>query len=271
MTAVDTTSRPAETSGLPTLRGTTAPPLGRLVGVELRKLRDTRAGAWLLVTIAAVVVAMIAAGTAWGVNSSASLGSFVSVQAMPMQLLLPMVAVLGITGEWSQRGALTTFALVPRRGRVVAAKALAVLLVTLAATALSVAVAAVGVLVGGAVHDVPVAWDLTADQAARALLINVLSVAVGFALGVLIRSSAPALVAYLGFVLVLPMLSGIAASYLAWWAQHGAWLDLSTTLQMLAAPQVTGETWAQLGTSTLLWVGVPLAVGLRGLLRTEIR
>ena len=271
MTAVDTTTRPASDAGAPALRGTTAPPLGRLVGVELRKVRDTRAGAWLLATIAFVVVAMIAAGTAWGVNTTASLGSFVSVQVMPMQLLLPMVAVLAVTGEWSQRGALTTFALVPRRGRVVAAKALAVLLVTLAATALSVAVAAVGVLVGGALHDVPVAWDLTADQAGRALLINMVSVAVGFGLGVLIRSSAPALVAYLGFVLVAPMLSAIAASYLAWWAAHGLWFDLATTLQAFSAPQVTGETWAQLGTSALLWVGVPLVLGLRGLLRTEIR
>ncbi|SKC67150.1 hypothetical protein [Krasilnikoviella flava] len=270
MTAVDT-APPAHDAVAPTLRGATAPPLARLVDVELRKVRDTRAGAWLLATIAFVVVAMIAAGTAWGVNATASFGSFVSVQVMPMQLLLPMVAVLAVTGEWSQRGALTTFALVPRRGRVVAAKALAVLLVTLAATALSVAVAAVGVLVGGALHDVPVAWDLTADQAARALLIHVVSVAVGFGLGVLIRSSAPGLVAYLGFVLVAPMLSAIAASYVAWWASHGLWLDLPTTLQAFSAPQVTGESWAQLGTSTLLWVGVPLAVGLRGLLRTEIR
>lgn len=271
MTAVDTTTRPAPDAGAPALRGTTAPPLGRLVGVELRKVRDTRAGAWLLVTIALMVVGITGMAMVWGVGSSASLGSFVSVQVMPMQLLLPMVAVLAVTGEWSQRGALTTFALVPRRGRVVAAKALAVLLVTLAATALSVAVAAVGVLVGGAVHDVPVAWDLTADQAARALLINVLSVAVGFALGVLIRSSAPALVASLGFVLVVPGLSGMVASYAAWWAAHGLWLDLATTLQAFSAPQVTGETWAQLGTSALLWVGVPLAAGLRGLLRTEIR
>ncbi|MFE5291751.1 hypothetical protein ACFQ8T_06185 [Isoptericola sp. NPDC056618] len=271
MTAVGTTARPASDAGAPALRGTTAPPLGRLVGVELRKVRNTRAGAWLLVTIALMVVGITGMGMLWGVGSSASLGSFVSVQVMPMQLLLPMVAVLAITGEWSQRGALTTFALVPRRGRVVAAKALAALLVTLAATVLSVAVAVVGVLVGGAVHDVPVAWDLTADQAARALLINVLSVAVGFALGVLIRSSAPALVAYLGFVLVAPMLSAIAAGYVAWWAAHGLWFDLATTLQAFSAPQVTGETWAQLGTSTLLWVGVPLVVGLRGLLRTEIR
>ncbi|MEU2200513.1 ABC transporter permease [Isoptericola sp. NPDC019482] len=271
MTAVDTPARPAGAAGLPTLRGTTAPPLGRLVGVELRKLRDTRAGAWLLVTIALVVLGIIGLGTLWGVNATASFGSFVSVQVMPLQLLVPMVAVLAVTGEWSQRGALTTFALVPRRGRVVAAKALAVLLVTLAVAAVGVAVAAAGIVVGSALHDVPAAWDLTAEQAGRFLLITVLSAAVGFALGVLIRSSAPALVAYLGFVLIVPMLSAIAGSYVAWWAAHGLWLDLATTLQAFAAPQVTGEAWAQLGTSTLLWVGVPLAFGLRGLLRTEIR
>lgn len=268
MTAVDTAPAPAAT---PALRGTRPVPLGRLVDVELRKVRDTRAGAWLLAGVVTMVIGTVAAFVVWGTDERAGLASVMSALVMALQLLLPLVAALAVTTEWSQRGALTTFALVPHRRRVVGAKALAALLVTLAAVALSFAVAAAGVVTAGAVHDVPVAWDLSAEQVARAALLTVVAAAVGFALALLIRSSAPALVAYLGFMLVVPMLSGIAAGYLAWWAEHGPWLDLSWSLQVMASPEVTGEQWAQLATSTLLWVGVPLAVGLRGLLRTEIR
>ena len=61
-----------------------------------------------------------------------------------------MLGILSITSEWSQRTALTTFALVPRRERVVAAKLAAVVLAALASVLASLAVAAVGTLVARA-------------------------------------------------------------------------------------------------------------------------
>ena len=42
-----------------------------------------------------------------------------------MTVILPIIAILSVTSEWSQRTGLTTFTLVPHRGRVMLAKALA--------------------------------------------------------------------------------------------------------------------------------------------------
>jgi len=40
-----------------------------------------------------------------------------------------MIAILAVTSEWSQRSGLTTFTLVPSRGRVIGAKAIATIIV----------------------------------------------------------------------------------------------------------------------------------------------
>ena len=34
---------------------------------------------------------------------------------------------------------------------------------------------------------------------------------------------------------------------------------------------MTGEDWQQLGVSTLVWLWVPLAIGLRAVLRAEVK
>ncbi|WP_402469086.1 hypothetical protein [Isoptericola aurantiacus] len=269
---------PATTSPARALAARPAPiaprppiPVRRLVDVELRKLADTRSSRWLLAAVGAIVVLVVVALGVWGTDQEVAFSSLVSNTAFPLQLLLPLVAVLAVTGEWSQRGALTTFALVPRRDRVMAAKAVAAVLVSLAATALSFAAGAVGTLVTAQVRGIKATWDLPPDLALRLVLANLVAVAFGFVVAVVIRSSAPALVSYLAFMLVVPMLSGVAAGLFGWWAEHGAWLDLSWAMQFVGSPEITGEQWAQVGTSALLWIALPLVLGMRRLLRVEIR
>jgi ABC-2 type transport system permease protein len=246
-------------------------PLARLVDVESRKMVDTRSSLWLLVSVAALVACVVAALGFWGSDDEVSFGSFASNNSFPLRLLLPLVAVLAVTSEWSQRGALTTFALVPRRARVMGAKALAALLVTLAATALTFVLSAVGTLVASAARGIEPVWNLPVDLAARLALANLVAVAFGFTVAVVIRSSAPALVVFLGTMLVFPMLSSVAAALFGWWAQHGAWLDLSWSMQYVTSPDITAEQWAQVGTSALVWIALPLALGLRRVLRVEVR
>ena len=48
--------------------------------------------------------------------------NFGAAIGIPMALLLPVMAILSVTSEWSQRSGLTTFTLVPHRGRVIWAK-----------------------------------------------------------------------------------------------------------------------------------------------------
>ena len=104
----------------------TRPGLGRLVAVELRKMVDTRAGFWMQVaTVALTVVAVIVRSVA----GDAADHTFASVldarRVQPAAVLLPVVGILLVTSEWSQRTGMITFALVPVRSRVVGAKLLA--------------------------------------------------------------------------------------------------------------------------------------------------
>ena len=68
-------------------------------------------------------------------TSEFTYSQFTLAIGVPMSVILPIIAVLSVTAEWSQRSGLTTFTLVPHRGRVLLAKAVAAVLVAAAATA----------------------------------------------------------------------------------------------------------------------------------------
>src|SRR5690606_37538154 len=103
-----------------------APSLARLVAVELRKSVDTRAGRWLLVVIGLLGVAAVSLLLVSGERADVTLGSVLVIAQLPVALLLPVLGLLLVTSEFSQRSALTTFTLVPHRGRVIGAKLVAV-------------------------------------------------------------------------------------------------------------------------------------------------
>ena len=90
-------------------------PFSRLVG-PLCKARDTRAGFWLLFGIGLLVVLMLGAATIITlVNTEAILFSdFTAIAAYMTSFLLPILAIMLVTSEWSQRTALVTFTLVCR-------------------------------------------------------------------------------------------------------------------------------------------------------------
>ena len=103
-------------------RSTRPIPFRTIVGVELRKAFDTRSGFWLMVAIAAAGVLATGAVLAFASDSDLTYDNFAGAIGVPMTILLPVVAILAVTGEWSQRAGLTTFTLVPHRGRVIRAK-----------------------------------------------------------------------------------------------------------------------------------------------------
>ena len=94
-----------------------------LTAVELRKMFDTRSGFWLMASI--VISALIAtiALIVFAPDDELTYASFGKAIAYPMLVILPMIALLSVTSEWSQRSGLTTFTLIPHRGRVITAKA----------------------------------------------------------------------------------------------------------------------------------------------------
>lgn len=130
-----------------------------------------------------------------------------------------------MTSEWSQRSGLTTFTLVPHRGRIIAAKAIACVGVAIATIPIAFAVGALGNVVGATIIGIEPVWDLTVANVLTLILVNVLGLLVGFMLGVVIRTSAGALVAYFVYSFVLPTLSIILATSQEWFRHLQPWID----------------------------------------------
>jgi ABC-2 type transport system permease protein len=259
MSAVTTEPITLDVSGTPRI------PLSRLTRVELRKLADTRASRWLLIAIAVITAAIIVIFFIAADKSERTFINFMGVTATPQGFLLPVLGILLVTSEWSQRTALVTFTLMPVRGRVLAAKVIAALIAGAAAIVLAIAIAALATVVGGA----PDAWaNIGADDFGKFGLLQVSGVLQGLAFGLLFLNSAAAIVTFF----VLPTAFSIVASL--WGALHDAapWIDLGTAQQPLFGGQnLSAEEWWQVVTATLIWVVLPFVVGLVRVLRAEVK
>ncbi|GAA1915176.1 ABC transporter permease [Nocardioides hwasunensis] len=243
----------------------------RLVGVELRKMFDTRAGFWLMASVGIVSVLATAAVILWAPDAAINQGTFSSAIGMPLSVVLPVIAILAVTGEYSQRTGLTTYTLVPWRGRVIGAKVVATLLVGLVSMLLALAIGAVGNVAGSALAGVDTTWDVTLAQFANILLASILGMLIGFMLGVLFRSSPGAIVGYFVYSLVLPVAFGTLAAFQGWFRDLQPWVDVNFASTRLYDTAMTAEYWQQLGVATLIWLWIPLALGVRAVLRAEVK
>ena len=253
-------------------RPTPAPiPMTRLAKVELRKMFDTRSGFWLMASIAILAVLATAATVVFAPDSAITYESFASAVGFPMAVILPIIAILSVTGEWSQRNGLTTFTLVPSRGRVIWAKALVSVGVAVVSMALAASIGALGNLLGSAVNGTDAVWDVSAAALAQIFLANVLGLLVGFMLGVVIRSSAPAIVGYFVYSALLPTVFGMLAAFQDWFADLQPWIDFNYAQTALFDEAMTGEQWVQLGVTGVVWLALPFAYGVWRVLRTEVK
>ncbi|MET8230279.1 ABC transporter permease [Micromonospora sp. NPDC005298] len=242
------------------------PSLLRLTAVELRKLVDTRAGRWLLITIGLVTAAIVTLQLIYARDADQTFLNFFVPSLLPVSVLLPVLGILSITSEWSQRTALTTYALVPRRERVVAAKLIAVSLTALASVLTSLAVAAVGTSVASASGGAGT-WQLDGSLIVNAAILQVTSVLMGAAFGLLLLNPPLAIVGYL----LLPTIWGVLGEMVRPLRGPAGWLDTSRTMEPLfSSDALTGEQWGRIVVSLLAWMVLPLAAGLFRTLRREV-
>ncbi|WP_139981734.1 ABC transporter permease subunit [Nocardioides litoris] len=246
-------------------------PFARVVSVELRKMFDTRSGLWLLASIGFLSLLATAAVIAFAPDSELTYETFASAVGIPMSVVLPVIAILSVTSEWSQRTGLATFTFVPQRGRVISAKLVCAVAVGVVSIAVAAAVGALGNLVGSAIAGVDATWDVSVTELGLIVLANVLGLLVGFMLGVLLRSSPAAIVAYFVYGFVLAGLTALLAASQPWFADLQPWVDFNFSQTSLYDGVPSAEQWAQLGTSGLLWLVLPLAVGLRMVVRSEVK
>lgn len=243
------------------------PPMARLVAVELRKTVDTRAGRWLLGIIVLSAVAMTIVHLFVTDAPGLTFAGFFSIANLPISLLLPVLGILAFTSEWSQRTALTTFTLVPVRGRVVTAKLIAVALLAVLSVVVARITAAAGMLTADVLGEAQPVWGLEARETGEAMVFQLGGVLMGSAFGMLLLSSAAALVLYY----LIPTLWTVLSQTVTALREPARWLDTSQTLNALLNPTaLNGQGWAQLGTSMALWFLLPFVLGLVRVLRREV-
>ena len=165
-------------------------PLGRVVRVELRKMFDTRSGFWLMASLVIVGVLATVGTILFAPDDQLTHNTFAAAIGFPMTIVLPIIAILAITGEWSQRTGLTTFTLVPNRRRVLLAKTVSSVVVGIAAMLVALVVGVVGNVVGTAITGTDLVWDLSAAQFGTIVIGSLLCLLTGTMLGMVIRNSA---------------------------------------------------------------------------------
>ena len=245
------------------LRTTRRIPMTRLVRVEIRKMADTRAGMWLLIGIAGLAAVVMAIFMITTDQADRTFLGLMGAAAIPQTALLPVLGILLVTSEWTQRTALVSFTLEPVRMRVVTAKFAAALAFGLAAVVVTLAMGAgVTAMAGNAV-----AWDgVDAETIGRIVLVQESMILQGLAFGLVILNSAGAIASYF----VLPTAVGLVTMLWKALEDVAPWINFDSGI-VLRGGALTGEQWAQFGTTSLLWIVFPLLVGLVRVLNKEVK
>jgi hypothetical protein len=181
----------------------------------------------------------------------------------PAAVLLPVLGILLVTSEWSQRTGLITFALVPARSRVLGAKLIASLLSAVAMLAMSVAVIAAGVLVAS--PGAEATWSDAAPLIGQSAVYLTAGMLVGVAFGAILLAPSPAIVLRFALpmslmaVASLPVFSGVAP-----------WADTARALGQMTAEVMSAAQWAHVGTSLAIWMVLPLLIGAWRITQSEV-
>jgi ABC-2 type transport system permease protein len=236
-------------------------PFLRLVRAEWDKATDTRAARWLLALVALSTAAMVLAPVLAPTSFDQTYASYLGVAAVGLSILLPVVAILMFTGEWSQRGVFTTFTQEPRRTRVVNAKLAVALMLGGGAAVVGGVVTAAGLGLASTSGRALEA-NLTVGAITGYLLFVLLNVLAGAALGALLQSSATAIAASFALPAAFALL-GTASTLVA------DWIDMSTTWNWVLENEWGGHV-PQISVSVLFWVAVPLAAGVGRTMRRDV-
>lgn len=242
-------------------------PFSRNLLVELRKMVDTLAGRWLLIVSATISIGLVVVAAIFGDAEGAGYADYVAMTAFPLVLLLPIVGTMAATAEWSQRAGLTTFALEPRRGRVVVARSIAGLVLSILVLVVAFAGAAATFAVMTATSSSSGTWSISAAAVLGTVLALSIATLQGVAFGFAFLNTPVAIVLSLLLPSVWTMLSGLSDRI----AGLAEWLDLGLVVQPLMEGTMTGESWAHLGTATAAWVALPMAVGAWRVMSREVK
>jgi ABC-2 type transport system permease protein len=237
-------------------------PFLRLLRVEWRKGVDTRAARWFLGVIALLTCAAPMLPMFLPEQAEQSMLSYLVPAAVVLALLLPLVSILTLTSEWSQRSVLVTFTQEPRRARVVGAKLLSGVGLALVGSAVAVAASA-GALAISAALGRSVVWNLEWKYALGFMAFVLVNSLMGMAFGVLLLNTPAAIVLFLVLPTIWTLISyGVLEDI-------GRWLDTAQTFRQILEADWDGHT-GPITVSIAVWVAAPLALGLVRTLQREV-
>lgn len=237
-------------------------PFAALLRIEWRKSVDTRAARWLILITGLLSLGIMAIPLIRTNDIDQSVAGYLTMAAFGAATLLPIVSILTLTTEWTQRTVLATFTAEPRRGRVLGAKVGAATLLSLAGTVFAYALTVGALAISGALgRDVD--WTLPANHIIGVAVFILLNIGMAVAFGALIQNTAAAIVAYFALPTVTAMLGLLV---------KGAkdWFDSSTSFNWVLEGDWAGHT-GQILSNTAIWVLIPLAAGAYRTIRREVK
>lgn len=238
-------------------------PFHKLVDIEIRKTVNSRGGFWFAIFIAVGLVALLLGQIFGGGEADQTVAQYYSSGATYLGVFLPIVALLLVSTEWSQRTAMTTLAQQPRRVELIISKLTASLVIGVAACAqMILLVLALGFV---AANDSADAMSLDAQVVGQSILMVLLATASGFAFGAAFLKSAPAIVGYLLIPAVVAVLGTIGAI-----VDAVKWIDIGASSTAAVDHVMTSSEWKYFLVSSIAWIVVPLAVGWWRVMRDEV-
>jgi ABC-2 type transport system permease protein len=240
-------------------------PMKRLIKVELRKMVDTRAGMWLMITMFGVAVIASTIFGIFGNDRDRTFFNFMSFAGAPQGFLLPVLGILLVTQEWSQRTGMVTFSLEPHRSRILSAKVVASLLIGVAAFVVAVAVAFLATSIFGGFDPYR---NFGGVDIAKFAFLQVTGILQGLAFGLLLLNSAAAIVLFF----VVPTVFSILFNVIPALEDAAPWIDFGTAQGPLQdAGNLTGTEWTRLVVTGFIWVILPFLAGLWRVVRAEVK
>lgn len=235
-----------------------------LVRVELRKMLDTRSGKGILAAAIGLAIVLLGWKLFHTSTVEVSFSSYNSAGGPSVAFILPLVGLLAMTSEWTQRTALTTFTMSPKRLRVFSAKLVAALFLAVVVVVATLVLTFLATLLGGVISGDGASFDNIAGELRISVIATLLQVVRGAATGALLPITGLAV----GVYFVAPTAwAAIAPNVL-----HGAsqWLDIFETYDRLYSND-PGHHLPQTITSVLAWVAIPAAVGLYRSTHREVK
>lgn len=237
---------------------------GTLLRIETRKMVDTRGGRGMLAAILALALIV----SIWqmftvddgGFNATNFMMGPVQIAAM----LAPVIGLMAMTSEFTQRTALTTFTLAPRRHAVLLAKLLSAIALTIVTIIGAILISFAGAMLTSAVSGETMSYAGMGDFIRGFVLNSAMMSVLAAAIGALIPQTAIAIAVYFIAPTAFSLLAGAVLKDAA------PWFDIFRTVNRLAGDDPTAHL-AQTLTSIAIWIVVPAAIGTVRALRREVK